>query len=185
MKNESSIKERILTLRSSGYTFNQIVEAVGCAKSTVSYHCNRNGMAGEYTKLGEELIEEMNEYYKTHTLQDTAFKFKVGSASVTKYCEKKRVLLTDEERRERRIKSVSDRRKKIKVMAIEYLGGKCERCGYNDCVAAFDFHHKDPSKKDFSISSGGRTRSWEKIKKELDKCELLCANCHREHHYNE
>lgn len=57
-------------------------------------------------------------------------------------------------------------------------------CGYSKCIAALDFHHTDPSKKDFGISSGGYTRSFEKIKDELDKCILVCANCHRELHYN-
>ena len=81
--------------------------------------------------------------------------------------------------------SVSDRRKKVKRMAVEYKGGECEVCGYNKCVDAFDFHHKDPKEKEFSISSGGRTRAWKKIKVELDKCVLLCSNCHRETHFNE
>ena len=64
------------------------------------------------------------------------------------------------------------------------FGGKCSKCGYDKCIGAFDFHHKDRSQKDFSISVSGKTRSWEKLRMELEKCELLCANCHREHHFN-
>lgn len=78
--------------------------------------------------------------------------------------------------------AVDKRRKKLKVMAVEYKGGKCELCGYDRCVAAMEFHHRDPSQKDFAISANGHTKSFEKIKKELDKCALLCANCHREVH---
>ena len=74
------------------------------------------------------------------------------------------------------------KRKNIKLQAIEYKGGKCEVCGYNRCVDALEFHHIDPSQKDFSISRDGNTRSWDKIKDELDKCVLLCSNCHREEH---
>jgi hypothetical protein len=70
-------------------------------------------------------------------------------------------------------------------MSVEYKGGKCSSCGYNKCIAALEFHHLDPSKKDFSISSSGNTRSWNKVKEELDKCVLLCSNCHREVHTNE
>ncbi len=55
-------------------------------------------------------------------------------------------------------------------------------CGYNKCLSALEFHHIDPLKKDFNISQF-RTTSFESIKKELDKCDLLCANCHREIHY--
>ena len=80
--------------------------------------------------------------------------------------------------------SVQKRRIKLKMMAVKYKGGKCERCGYDKCVDSFDFHHRDPAQKDFGIGSAGVTRSWEKTKKELDKCLLLCANCHREEHYN-
>tara|TARA_R110000803_G_scaffold204983_1_gene271343 strand:+ start:36 stop:596 length:561 start_codon:yes stop_codon:yes gene_type:complete len=65
--------------------------------------------------------------------------------------------------------------------AIAYLGGSCQVCGYNKCDAALEFHHKDPTKKDFSISKH-KGVGIDKIKPELDKCALLCANCHRETH---
>lgn len=68
-------------------------------------------------------------------------------------------------------------------MAIEYLGGKCIRCGHQGWAATFEFHHRDPSKKEFQISSGN-TNSWNSIKKEVEKCDLLCSNCHREVHYS-
>ena len=55
-------------------------------------------------------------------------------------------------------------------------------CGYDRCVEALEFHHLDSSRKDFGISGQGYTRSWRRIREELDKCVLLCANCHREVH---
>jgi DNA-binding protein Fis len=81
-----------------------------------------------------------------------------------------------------RMDAVSRKRKKLKKDLVEYKGGKCERCGYNKCVAAMDFHHKDPSQKDFALSKNGHTRSWVSLKQEADKCELVCSNCHREIH---
>ncbi|MCF7877727.1 MAG: hypothetical protein K9M14_05320 [Candidatus Omnitrophica bacterium] len=86
------------------------------------------------------------------------------------------------DRRQYLIAAVRKRRKKIRKMAVEYKGGKCERCGYNRCLEALEFHHADSSGKDFSISSKGYTRSWKRVKEELDKCILFCANCHREIH---
>ena len=86
------------------------------------------------------------------------------------------------DRREYLIKAVSKRRKKLKGMALEYKGGKCISCGYNRCVSALDFHHIDASTKEFGVSLDGLTRSWERTRKELDKCVLVCANCHREIH---
>ncbi len=86
------------------------------------------------------------------------------------------------DRREYLIKAVYARRKKVREMAVAYKGGKCERCGYDRCIDALEFHHIDPTVKEFNISSKGYTRSWERVKVELDKCMILCANCHRETH---
>jgi hypothetical protein len=77
--------------------------------------------------------------------------------------------------------SVAEARRKIKARAVEYKGGKCEVCGYCQNIAALDFHHKDPSEKDFQISRGNYL-GWTKLVPELDKCTLLCSNCHREEH---
>lgn len=65
-------------------------------------------------------------------------------------------------------------------MLIDYKGGACQFCGYNKCQEALDFHHLDSKKKDFNISGG--TKSFERLKPEIDKCVLVCANCHREIH---
>lgn len=81
-------------------------------------------------------------------------------------------------------KAVSERRRKLRKMAIEYGGGCCQICGYKKCARALSFHHKDPTQKDFGLSARGLTRFWEKIQKELDKCILVCANCHMEIHEN-
>ena len=70
--------------------------------------------------------------------------------------------------------------KKIKEQLVEYKGGKCQICGYNKCSAALEFHHIDPNKKDFTISGG--TKSFEKLKPEVDKCIMVCSNCHKEIH---
>lgn len=81
-----------------------------------------------------------------------------------------------------RVDAVTRRRKKVKTMAIEYKGGKCERCGYDKYHEVLEFHHNDPSQKDFEISSKNHAKAWDLVKLELDKCSLLCANCHREVH---
>lgn len=82
------------------------------------------------------------------------------------------------DRREYNIQAVAKRRRKVKQMAVEYKGGKCELCGYDRYVGALDFHHLRD--KEFSVSKSGNTYSWERVKAELDKCMLVCANCHRE-----
>ena len=69
-------------------------------------------------------------------------------------------------------------RKRTKEKAIEYKGGKCLLCGYSKCNRNMIFHHLNPKEKDFNIS--GTSLSWERIRKELDKCVLLCCRCHGE-----
>lgn len=71
-----------------------------------------------------------------------------------------------------------------KRKAIDYLGGKCADCGVTYPPYVYDFHHLDMNEKEYNPSallSG--TRNFEKAKPELDKCVLLCANCHRTRHH--
>ena len=75
---------------------------------------------------------------------------------------------------------------KQKKKAVEYKGGKCVVCDYSKCLAAMDFHHKNPLEKD-GYGTGALKSHWsfEKNKKELDKCVLVCVRCHREIHAGE
>ena len=94
---------------------------------------------------------------------------------------------TDEQilrRKEANVINVSNRRRHLKEMAVDYKGGKCIICGYSKYLGALEFHHLDPESKDFAISTTGTTKSWTRIKHELDKCICVCANCHREIHGN-
>lgn len=80
-----------------------------------------------------------------------------------------------------RTRSVAKKRKNLKIKAVEYLGGKCTNCGYSRSINALEFHHITDDKS-FTISAEGYTRGWARLKLEIDKCTLLCANCHRELH---
>jgi hypothetical protein len=80
--------------------------------------------------------------------------------------------------------NVMNWRNRAKLKLIEYKGGKCSICGFNKPVpGAYDFHHLDRNEKEFSI--GGTSWSFERIKSEVDKCILVCRNCHAEIHHNE
>lgn len=78
-------------------------------------------------------------------------------------------------------RSTYAQRTKNKIACVKYKGGKCSICGYNKCLKALNFHHIIPSTKSFGISER-LTYSWGTLKQELDKCALLCANCHAEVH---
>lgn len=76
----------------------------------------------------------------------------------------------------------TDRQRNLKKQAIEYKGGKCVDCDGVFHPAVFDFHHLNPDEKDFSLSHRKQLKFGEEIKQELDKCVLLCSNCHRMRH---
>jgi len=72
-------------------------------------------------------------------------------------------------------------RRNMKLQAIKLLGGECCKCGYNKCVDALEFHHENPNEKEFKLGSGN-TMSWRDYKAEVQKCILVCSNCHKEIH---
>jgi protein-arginine kinase activator protein McsA len=84
--------------------------------------------------------------------------------------------------RKRNRQKIKEKRRKFlieqRTKAIKYKGGKCARCGYNDLtyLRVFQFHHLDPNEKEVVFSFASNT--FETYKEELDKCILLCANCH-------
>jgi hypothetical protein len=78
---------------------------------------------------------------------------------------------------------VQKRRIRIKLLAVRYLGGECEECHWVGPADGYDFHHRDPAQKDFTLSGNGHTRSWARTRAELDKCQLLCSRCHRLEHW--
>lgn len=77
--------------------------------------------------------------------------------------------------------SVMQHRQRRKQRMVSYKGGKCQRCGYQTCIDALIFHHRDPKAKEFTIAGTSHVL-WDVVRQELDKCDLLCSNCHYEVH---
>jgi len=83
----------------------------------------------------------------------------------------------------------TDNRRKDKVIYLEYAGSKCIECGYDKCPSSLTFHHREPHLKEFWIGClSERIQTIEdisnSIKNELDKCDVLCSNCHVERHFD-
>lgn len=71
-----------------------------------------------------------------------------------------------------------------KAFFVNQKGGKCQLCGYDKCTAALHFHHRKPEEKEMKLDVRVLSNAaFEKIQKEIDKCDLLCANCHTELHF--
>lgn len=79
-----------------------------------------------------------------------------------------------------RAEAVVRRRRKVKRILVAEAGGRCVRCGYDRCVRALHFHHRDRATKAFGLSGRGYTRGIAALRAEAEKCELLCSNCHAE-----
>jgi hypothetical protein len=79
-----------------------------------------------------------------------------------------------------RSEAVARRRRRVKQILVEELGGRCALCGYDNCVSALEFHHLDPAAKSFGLAERGVTLGIDRIREEARKCVLLCATCHAE-----
>lgn len=131
----------------------------------------------------EKLIlktDEIVSHYKiSKSLNETSLYFNITKGSLKKILGED---LINEIKNSKRTRSenVINWRNDKKEKLVEYKGGKCEICGYNKCLSALQFHHKNPEEKEFGLSK--KTYSFDKLKEEADKCILLCANCHAEIH---
>jgi len=168
--------EKIIELRNQGKTYKEISNELNCALSTVSYHCKLNKMGGHTDRLTEEEKIELQKLYNEIGSLKKVAKIKGRSfETVQKY-----VTIKTRTKKVSNSEAVIEWRKRTKIKLVEYKGGKCQLCDYSKSLNALHFHHLDPNEKDFSIS--GKSLSFDKLKSEVDKCILVCSNCHSEIH---
>ena len=88
-------------------------------------------------------------------------------------------------RKARQMYVVSVRRKKLSAWLLDLKSNlSCKNCGFNNHPEALDFHHRDPSKKSRTLANSlGVGWGKKRILEEIDKCDVLCANCHRIKHF--
>lgn len=111
-------------------------------------------------------------------------KSEIKNSKRRSYCSEECTILGRKEYQKSRnynYEQVKEWRILVKKKAVEYKGGECQICGYKKCMRSLDFHHLDPTKKEFAISTF-KNKKIEKLKIELDKCILVCSNCHGEIH---
>jgi len=190
------LKTQILELRQKGLTYNQIQKELSCSKGTIAYHCQKiKNNSDIINNNRREIYESLNEinswdnqiknkilylYNYGICLTEIADVLESSYLAIKGFCKN---LPKSDYSSLSNYEKVKRRRKKLKLLAVIHKGSKCERCGYNNCLEVMEFHHIDPNKKEFTIAQRCNT-SWKKIKKELQKCNIYCANCHREIHNN-
>lgn len=142
-----------------GLTLQRMAERSNCSVTTVRYWLTRYGLPTSSRGLGRRAVLICEKHNIVRRRRGRGF-----------FCPK-----CDGE-------AVRNRMRRLKEILVGERGGGCERCGYDECVAALQFHHRDPNTKEFTIS--GRSWSLERLRPEVAKCDLLCANCHAEVEWN-
>ena len=167
-------KEILSKMTNDGMSISEISKAIQKSNTTVRYWLNKFGFKtknlsfsqiGVIDYCGEKKCPRCNQVKK-----ESEFYQRRGKIAGSVYCKVCTNLQTVE------------RQRALKSKAIEYKGGSCVICGYSKCNSALEFHHLDPKEKDFSLGEMKQSKWTDEIKKELDKCILVCSNCHREIH---
>lgn len=149
-------------------------------KNLSAYHKARKHYCAnckECRKIYAKEYRQRPEIKKKTSLYHKEYKNREGKKDIINARQRK--LNKTEKYKNKRNKNRKEWTAREKQKAVDYLGGQCKICGYKKCLAALDFHHLDPSKKE-GIKD---YRSFENNKSELDKCILLCCRCHRELHW--
>ena len=190
----SSITEEMISkitfLRKEKKTYKEINQITGFSIYIIAKISREEDLTNsrKFAPINKEVIAEIVPLYlKLKSTRKVSKELSISRDTVKKYLDldidnRPDKKLTEEEIKKGRVKSVIDWRRRTKIKLVEYKGGKCELCGYSKCFAALEFHHKDPKVKDFTI--GGKSWSFERLKSEVDKCILVCSNCHQEIHSN-
>lgn len=182
---------KVLALRAEGKSYREIAKEIGCSVPTVSYHCTKMQGNEAIKRDRREMLRRTLEIpFEREALllwllvanvrrKDIAEALDIPYQEVLAFSRKNS--LPRETYSISPYERVKRRRMHLKMLAVAYKGGRCARCGYHKSIRAMDFHHPDPEQKDFSVSQNAN-RAWKNIVDEIDKCVLLCSNCHREEH---
>ncbi|MEY4334992.1 MAG: hypothetical protein RLZZ196_3742 [Bacteroidota bacterium] len=175
-------KQKLIEYIELGFSISEISKLENRSNTTVRYWLNKFK------------LKTKNKSFKNGYLNKNISKIQKIDGIPIQHCSECKILLNNENGYWRKNKSIwsskckqctskqDNRWRNNKQKAVEYKGGKCQHCGYNKCIDALEFHHTDPSTKNENFSNI-KLKKWETQKQELDKCILLCSNCHREVHY--
>jgi len=158
-------KELLKELVDKKLTTRQIAEELNKSQTTVVYWLKKFELKSRSREKESRVCprcdqeKKLDEFYQRR-----------GKAGASSYCK----VCTNEQ--------TTERSKAFKKRAVEYKGGCCEKCGYKKYIGALEFHHLNPNEKDFQLGGIKLLELTEAIKEELDKCILVCSNCHKEIH---
>lgn len=152
-------------------------------KTDMEYHAKILERRRKYVELNKEKIKakQCTDEYKTYHRRKMCEYYQKNPDKFKERNRKNFLKYKPEVLVERKRKALL-----VKKQCVEYLGGKCEICGYDFHLAALQFHHINPTEKEFELTKRiCNGQSVEILHEELDKCCLLCANCHSIVSYNQ
>ncbi len=169
---EKEVLEKYLQ---EGLSLNQVCKLTGKSLTTIRYWKDKYSLKSSYKTFKEqERVEQGETRWGSKCKKEVKtenFHQRRGRAFSSTYCKP----CTTEQ--------TLERIRKLKSQMIDYKGGCCSRCGYDKYQGALEFHHINRKEKDFNPSHLKKYSFDDRIKSELDKCVLVCSNCHREIHH--
>lgn len=169
-------KEHLLQLVNDNKSTREIGKVLNKSQATVKYWLKKYEIKTKHNQYN--LLNPVVDNKKTCsrcnlTKELEEYEYNKGLHSICRTC---------------RTKAELEKNRNLKKLFLDYKGSQCTQCGYNKCNAALEFHHLDPNEKEFELggfnkSSVLKTGLTKEVKEELDKCTVLCANCHREVHF--
>lgn len=183
-------KEKVEADLENGLSIGKLVKKYSSTRPKIRYFMKKNGLKSKVPSFSEG-YNKQKECTANVVIEGVIYDIQCTDCKTLKPCtdfyiRKKRntyKTVCTECEIEYNVKLLKRKRKNIKQTLINLKGGKCECCGYNKSIWALEFHHRDPTKKEFGLGNVGNKKEIEKQKKEVEKCFLLCSNCHRETHY--
>jgi len=182
MKEIKRLKAR--ELRKQGLSMNKIASELSVSKSSVSLWVRDIILTEKQKQCLKDNIPKIGSRKRGFRKKGDISKRRkmMGEKKWAKY-QKERINKKVRQWRINNPEKYVNRDNDLKIKLVMENGGKCIKCGYNKCIGCLEFHHRDPEEKEFTI--GRNHRSYKNMKKEADKCDLLCSNCHREFHWEE
>ena len=167
-------KELLQNLIDKGLSLNKISKQTDKSLTTVRYWVDKYELTSQHKNFKQRVKKERGDFRYCPSCKEQCkiedFYQKRGIPNSSTYCKKCTTVQS------------LNRVQGLKKLMVEYKGGSCIICGYNKYLGALEFHHLNPKEKDFNLSHMKRYTFDDKIKNELDKCVLVCSNCHREIH---
>jgi len=159
--------DTLTELVNQGLSSYKIAKICQCGQTNVRYYLRKYKLKTQPQKQKEFCCKDCGDTNPDNFLKLKKKNKVVKHKSLCNKCHNKRSL---------------QRQRKYKIQAIAYKGGKCSVCGYNECPAALDFHHPDPTQKEPNFRYI-RNLSFKNMKKAIEPTILICCRCHRELHY--